>query len=71
MAHDVIDSAHIVRILAQEGHTHRCARCDTRMLVKGDSNLCVHCYNDLRAREGGDPEGVGRAESARDTRAQT
>jgi hypothetical protein len=43
-----IDSAHIVRVLAKVGHTHRCARCETRMLVKQESNLCVYCFNDLR-----------------------
>lgn len=48
MAGFSIDSAHIVRVLAQVGHTHRCARCETRMLVKHESNLCVYCFNDLR-----------------------
>jgi hypothetical protein len=48
MAGYSIESAHIVRVLAKVGHTHRCARCDTRMLVKQESNLCVHCFNDLR-----------------------
>jgi hypothetical protein len=43
-----IDSARIVRVLAQHGHTHRCVRCEARMLVKYESNLCVHCFNDLR-----------------------
>lgn len=62
MAGYVIDSAHIVRILAKDGHTHRCARCDTRMLVKGESNLCVHCYNDLRTSECGERGDEGTRE---------
>jgi hypothetical protein len=48
MADFSIDSAHIVRVLAKVGHTHRCVRCETRMLVKPESNLCVYCFNDLR-----------------------
>jgi hypothetical protein len=48
MAGFSIDSAHIVRVLAKVGHTHRCVRCETRMLVKHESNLCVYCFNDLR-----------------------
>lgn len=59
MANYSIDSAHIVRVLAQHGHTHRCVRCEVRMLVKQASNLCVHCFNDLRTSrraEEGTPE---------------
>lgn len=48
MANYSIDSASIVRVLARSGHPHRCVRCETRMLVKHASNLCVHCFNDLR-----------------------
>ncbi len=48
MAGYTIDSADIVRVLAKCGHTHRCARCEVRMLVKHASSLCVQCFNDLR-----------------------
>jgi hypothetical protein len=51
-----IDSAHIVRVLARHGHTHRCTRCEARMLVKYESNLCVHCFNDLRTSSRADSE---------------
>ncbi len=64
MAGYVIDSAHIVRILAKDGHCHRCARCDTPMLVKGESSLCVHCYNDLRSGEDAAAEDASDAEPA-------
>ena len=64
MAGYVIDSAHIVRILAKDGHCHRCARCDTPMLVKGESSLCVHCYNDLRSGECEGAEDASEADPA-------
>lgn len=56
MAGFSIDSAHIVRVLSRKGHTHRCTRCETRMLVKHASNLCVHCWNDLRTSSSTEPE---------------
>lgn len=49
MADWSIDSAWIVRVLAEKARTHRCTRCTARMLVKYESNLCVQCWNDLRA----------------------
>jgi len=61
MAGFTIDSAHIVRVLARHGHTHRCARCEARMLVKYESNLCVHCFNDLRTSARADAESRGGA----------
>lgn len=48
MAGYTIDSADIVRVLARCGHTHRCPRCEARMLVRHESSLCVQCFNDLR-----------------------
>jgi len=59
MAGYTIDSADIVRVLAKYGHTHRCARCEIRMLVRHESNLCVQCFNDLRtsAKAEGKAEG--------------
>lgn len=55
MAGHSIDSAHIVRVLARAGHTHRCVRCEARMLVRYESNLCVHCFNDLRTHASEEP----------------
>ncbi len=59
----VIDSAHIVRVLAKGGHAHRCERCDAPMLVRHASSLCVHCFNDLRtAAQAEDQAGAAEAD---------
>jgi hypothetical protein len=62
MANYSIDSASIVRVLARNGHTHRCVRCEARMLVRHASKLCVHCFNDLQTSTRAEREA---AESAR------
>jgi hypothetical protein len=64
MANYCIDSASIVRVLASHGHTHRCSRCDARMLVRHASNLCVDCWNGLRTGARAEAE-AGEAERTR------
>ena len=61
MANYSIDSASIVRVLARHGHTHRCMRCEVRMLVRHASNLCVHCFNDLRTSSRAEAEAAEKA----------
>ena len=71
MASYSIDSADIVRVLAREGHAHRCVRCDARMLIKHESSLCVHCFNDLRTSTRADAERAeGKEPGARGARAR-